>query len=100
MHVAHFTIIYEQLSEYYLNQDQLLVINIPFNVGDVQNLSKWKIEAADIVAGLAKYRNVVIFVTTHSNPDCGDLWLRKDEHGEVCATSVDHVSSGLFIVSY
>jgi hypothetical protein len=100
VHIAHFTIVHEQLSEFYRDQDQLDAINIPFDVGHVQNLSKWKTEAADLVAGLTEYRNVVVFVTTHSDPDTCDLWLGKDEHGEVCATSVDHVSSGLFIDLY
>lgn len=90
-HVAHFTLVDHLLHEYY-RDDRLRVIDLPFNVGNDQASDKWDGKAAKLIAGLAKYRHVVAFVTTHSDPDTGDLWLGQDENNETCATTVVNVS--------
>jgi hypothetical protein len=39
---------------------------------------------------------VVVFITTHTDPDRGDLWLGHDEDNEICAVAIDDVIILLF----
>jgi hypothetical protein len=96
-HVAHFNVVEQLLSEYYLNiESRLQVQNISINISDVQTLEKWSIEASGRVAELSASAHVIVFITTHTDPERGDFWLGHDEHGEPCAVAVDDVSSCLF----
>jgi hypothetical protein len=89
--IAHFTMVDQLLGEYY-QDDRLRVIDIPFDVGHEQVRDKWDRNAAKLIASLGRYRHVVAFVTTYSDPDTGDLWLGQDQNNEVCATTVGNVS--------
>ncbi len=71
----------EQLmAEYYHEDDsQLLVLDMPFNFGSDQDVEKWNVNAAKCLANISHYSHVVIFVTTHSDPNRGDLWFGYDK---------------------
>ena len=99
-HLAHFTIVHQLLAEYYPDGDDngLHVVDIPYNVGHRQAVKKWAADAARLIDGLWQYKHTVVFVTTHSDPDTGDLWLGQDEADESCATTVGKVST-VFLVS-
>ena len=94
-HISHFTMVDQLLAEYY-QDDRLWIIDIPFNVGHNEALDHWHREAAKLVASLSRYRHVIVFVTMHSDPDTGNLWLRQDEHSDTCAAMVGNVSTHLF----
>ena len=98
--IAHFNVVEELLSEYYPNNGPLQVIDMPFNAGHNQAVAKWSSDASKLVTGLTRaggYRHVIVFVTTHSVPDNGDLWLGEDKaKEEPCAAPVGDVSISLF----
>lgn len=96
-HVSHFTIVDQLLSEYY-SDDSLRVVDLPFNVGTNQAAVKWNDDVTKLVSGLPGYKHAVIFITTHTDPDTGDLWLGQDERGESCATTVTNVRAGYLIM--
>lgn len=73
------------------------MFEIPFNVGHDQAAAKWNRDVTKLVTGLFGYKHVIIFVTTHSHPDNGDLWLGLDERNESVAATVTNVSTNLFI---
>lgn len=100
--IAHFTIVGELLSEYYPHNDNLKVLDMPFNAGHDQAAVQWNRSATDRVAELSEgYSHVIVFVTTHSVPNNGDLWLGQDKaKKEDCATPANDVSVSLFINSY
>lgn len=96
-HLAHFTIVHQVLAEYYSegDDDRLRLVDIPYNVGHRRAVQKWNTDAAELMAGLSQYKHTIVFVTTHSDPDTGDLWLGQDEANENCAATVGEVSSCL-----
>lgn len=94
-HTAHFTIVEQLMAEYYHeDESELIVMDFPFNFGSDKDITKWNVEAAKSLAKISHYSHAVIFVTTHSDPDRGDLWFGYDE-GTPCAAKVGDVS-GLF----
>ena len=99
-HTAHFTIVEQLMAEYYHEDNsQLLVLDMPFNFQSDQDVEKWNVSAAKYLANIPHYSHVVIFVTTHSDPDRGDLWFGYDKENRPCAAPANEVS-GLFIISY
>ena len=48
------------------------------------------------MADLSGYNHVIIFITTHSDPDTGDLWIGEDKRNKPCSAKVSSVSTGLF----
>ena len=97
--VAHFKIVEQLLSEYYSADNPLTVRDLPFDLGNDRDAAKWSSDLQRLVAGLPLHRHVIIFVTTHSDPESGDLWLGKDKEGCDIATNVSNVSRYL-IISY
>jgi hypothetical protein len=95
-HLAHFSIVEDILAEYYTKDDQLKIIDLPINITDNETLEKWNINVSKVVAGLSGYSHVIVFITTHSDPDSGDLWIGQDEHNNPCASSVSFVSTSIF----
>lgn len=97
-HISHFNAMHQLLSEYYHDDtgNQLLVMDLAFNISDERAVAKWSDKAAAQVAGVSGYSHIIVFVTTHSDPDRGDLWLGHDKHNEPCATTISNVSTGLF----
>jgi hypothetical protein len=87
------------LSEYYHNDNRLEVIDLPFNVGQNQAMVKWNKNVQKLVKTLSGYRHVIVFITMHSTPNDGDLWLGLDERNEPCAAPVSNVSTNLFYYS-
>jgi len=97
-HVAHFTIVEQLMQEYYYEEEsQLQVLDLPFDVGKFESASEWNRNAGNILNSLTPHTHVIVFITTHSDPDSGDLWLGKDEEGKPCAAAADDVSADLFI---
>lgn len=85
------------MAEYYHEDDsQLRVFDLPFDVGLIQARGEWDMKARNLVDEISGYNHVVVFITTHSDPDTGDLWLGKDENNEPCAAEVGDVSTCLF----
>jgi hypothetical protein len=84
------------LSEYYTNNDQLRIINMSFNILNGEAVEEWNIEATKVVAGLSSYSHVIVFITTHSDPDTGNLWIGEDKKKRPHSTRVSSVSTGLF----
>ena len=95
-HVAHFTIVQQLLEEYYHGNKELTVLDVPINVGDGQALVQWRSAAAKTMATLSEYQCVLAFITVHSDPDRGDLWVGQDEDNAAGAIAVDEVSIRLF----
>ena len=94
---SHFTMVAELLSEYFHNNNQLQVIDMPFNVGHNQAVPEWSKAAAKVVKEVSGFSHVVIFVTTHLVPKFGDLWLGNDPtRNKPCAATVSNVSAALF----
>ena len=75
-------------------------MDIPFNITNEQSLDKWNVEAAERLRGISCYEHVVVFVTTHSDPDRGDLWAGqnspKNRPKDPCAITVKNVSRSHF----
>jgi hypothetical protein len=84
------------IEEYYTSEDELEICKIPFNIRDERGVAAWNRDAAKFVAGLSRYSRVIVFITTHSVPTNGDLWIGKDENDEGIAVTVDNVSTSLF----
>ena len=86
------------LSEFYSNTNPLTVLDMPFNIRDNDAAAKWNMDVTHLVVCLSQYahKHVIVFITTHSVPENGDLWLGKDEDGADCATTVGNVSTSLF----
>lgn len=99
-HTSHFKIVEDLLSEYYpINNptnNPLTVIDMPFNVGNDRASAQWSSDVAARVADLSGFKHVIIFITTHSDPERGDLWLGQDERGEICAAPVGNVCNNIF----
>ena len=75
IHLAHFMVVEEMISKYYTSDDRLRIINIPFNVMHNEALKEWNTSASKLVASLSGYSHVIVFITTHSNPNSRDLWI-------------------------
>ena len=90
-HIAHFNIVHQLLSEYYVD-DRLRVIDLPIDLGKDEDQLDWPDQATKIVARLGEFQHIVVFITTHSDPERGDLWLGQDEHERICSASVADVS--------
>jgi len=89
------------MAEYYFRgETKLQVFDIPFNITNEQSLDKWNFDAAERLRGISRYEHVVVFVTTHSDPDRGDLWAGqsgpKNHAKDPCAITVQDVSTSLF----
>jgi hypothetical protein len=92
---AHFTIVQELLAEYHIHSKNLNVIDIPFNIGDDEELDKWNTFAEELAAELFGFKHVIVFVTTHSDPNTGDLWRGQDKNNNPWAEEVNEVSTSL-----
>jgi hypothetical protein len=102
-HIAHFTIVQQLMAEYYFKgESKLQVIDVPFNITNEQALDKWNFDAAERLRGISRYEHVVVLVTTHSDPDRGDLWTGqnspKNHPKDPCAITVKNVSPNLFFL--
>jgi hypothetical protein len=95
-YVAHFTMVEDLLAEYYSAGNKLKVLDLPFNVREDKATAEWSKDAAKLISELSGFRHVVVFVTTHSVPDNGDLWLGNDRSNKPCAALVDNMSANLF----
>jgi len=86
------------LSEFYSNTNPLTVLDMPFNIRDNDAAAKWNMDVTHLVACLSQYahKHVIVFITMHSVPENGDLWLGKDKDSANCATIVGNVSTSLF----
>lgn len=100
-HVSHFTIVDQVLSEYYVGDNRLKVVDVPFNVYNLKDVEAWNAYAAQQVANLSSldYKHVIVFITTHSDPDRGDLWI-GEEDTEPAADTPDQVSIICFYYYY
>jgi hypothetical protein len=99
-YISHFTETREGLIEFYHNTNQLHIMEMPFNITNNRAAGKWSNEVARRIANLSGYTHVIIFATTHSVPDNGDLWLGEIEPGKPIATTVTNVIIYLFIYSF
>jgi hypothetical protein len=97
---AHFTNVAQFLAGFYSNSDKLKVIDLPFNAAQAETLDKWTANAEELMPTLVGYKHVVVFVTTHSDPDTGYLWLGHDEGNDPSSGTVSEVSTGVFIIFY
>lgn len=95
-HLAHFALTEDLVGEYYTNEDKLEIYKLPFNIRDEQGVAKWNSGAAKFVAGLSGYSHVIVFITTHSVPTNGDLWIGKDDDNEGIRVTVNNVSTSSF----
>jgi len=84
-HILHFTIMDQVLSEYYIGDSRLKVVDIPFNVPDIDDLKEWNDYTSQQVANLSSldYHHVIVFITMHSNSDREDLWIGEEDTGPV-----------------
>jgi hypothetical protein len=94
-HFAHFNASREVLCEYYKKEHKkkLKIFDIPFDLGDDEELAGWKDYVKEVVANLSGCSHVVVFITTHSDPDSGDLWLGNDKNGMRWAGAAGSVST-------
>jgi hypothetical protein len=99
-HAVHFTMTEQLIAEYYSGNDQLQVISIPFNIGDERAVETWARDSRRTMVNLSVPSHVIVFVTTHSVPDTGDLWIGQDDQGESIAVTVENVSTRLFYHLY
>jgi hypothetical protein len=83
------------LGDYFPDPDTFQVIELLFDLGCDDAAEKWNRDALSLINRLSNLDTVVTFVTTHTDPDRGDLWLGKDELGEDCSAAVTDVSTGL-----
>jgi hypothetical protein len=90
------------MAEYFHEEESSLqVIDIPFNVSHNQAVGEWNLQAAHRMRGISHHDHVVVFVTTHSDPDRGDLWTGVDRANQPCAVTVSNVSTGiLYFIIY
>ena len=95
-HLAHFTLTEELVGEYYTDEDKFQACRVPFNIKNDLGVAAWNKNAAKLVPGLFGYSNVIVFITTHSVPANGDLWIGKDNNNEGIAVTVENVSTSLF----
>jgi hypothetical protein len=98
-HLAHFTIVHELLAEYYHESEgRLQVLDMPFAIENDEEAAEWTVMVTNQLRMLRPHEHAVVFITTHSDPDRGDLWTKKSEspHEEPCAVTVSDVSSGVF----
>jgi hypothetical protein len=94
-YVSHYTMTREALGEFYYNANRLRTIEMPFNVPTDRAAVKWNNDVAKQIGHLSGYTHIVIFVTTHSVPDNGDLWLGETEPQKPIATNVATVITSL-----
>jgi hypothetical protein len=71
-YISHFTTTWEVLIEYYHNENQLCIINLPFNISNNKVVGKWNKQVDKLMEKLSGHTHVVIFATTHLIPN---LWL-------------------------
>jgi hypothetical protein len=80
--VAHFTIVQDLLAEYFKEggDSNLHVVDLEINIEDNEDVATWTSKAAERVHQITmrKREQVVVFVTTHSDPDRG---LRGETFG-------------------
>ena len=95
IHLVHFNAVEELLSEYYTGNNQLKVLDLTFNISHDEAAADWRTAAEELIADLLDFEHVIVFVTTHSDPDSGDLWL-GEERGKPLAGQTGEVSTGLF----
>ena len=76
----------------------LVLVTGPEGIRDNDATAKWNMDVTHLMACLSQYvyKHVIIFITTHSVLENGNLWLGKDEDGANCATTVGNVSTSLF----
>ena len=93
---AHFSVINDVLADYFSN-NKLKVIDIPFNINSTEDTDKWNKDANHLVQSLSlsQWHHMVVFITDHSDPDSGDLWLGVDEEGNSGSKEVGDVSVSL-----
>jgi hypothetical protein len=84
------------LAEYYSAGNKLKVLDLPFNVGEDKAVAEWSKDATKLISELSGFRHVVVFVTMHSVPDNGDLWLGNNRSNKPCTALVDNMSANLF----
>jgi hypothetical protein len=96
-YISHFTETRKGLIEFYHNTNQLHIMEMPFNITNSRAAGKWNNEVAIWIVNLSGYMHVIIFATTHSVPDNGDLWLGGIEPRKPIATTVANVIIYLFI---
>lgn len=96
---AHFAMVKDLLSDYYPDSSQFQVVDFPLNVGHNLNLLEaWTEKAAKFAAEMSGFSHVIVFVTTHTDPDTGDLWLGHNAQNNPGATTVANESTALFII--
>jgi hypothetical protein len=85
-------------TEYFIANKLLKIMDMPFNVGHDRAAINWHNVVTKHMAALSGFgfEHMIIFITTHSDPRNGDLWLGKDELGENCAAKVTNASTSLF----
>jgi hypothetical protein len=91
-HTLPFKVTQEVLSEYF-PKGNLTILDMPFNLINAQKEAAWEIEVQKVIANLFGCSNVVFFVTTHSDPDTGDLWLGEEKPGKPFAALASDVSA-------
>jgi hypothetical protein len=99
-YTSHFTTTRDLLWEFYHNDNRLLVIDLAFNISTNKAVGKWRKCVEKEIAEAYGYSHVVIFATTHSVPDNGDLWLGEDDEGKRNAINVAKVSFFIFSFYY
>ena len=99
-HLGHFKIVKKLLEEYYYGNKQLSIYSMPFNIGHNQSIAKWSSDVTKLIAGFPQFGHVVVFITTHSDPDTGDLWIGQDKNNTDCFSKVSQVNIYLFIFSF
>ena len=97
-HLAHFAVTTDMISEYYVGEasGNLKVIDLEFNIYEEEALESWINKGKKLAEDLCNYDHVVVFVTTHSEPDRGDMWLGEDSSKERNAVTISDVSTGLY----
>lgn len=95
-HLAHFNIVAELLGEYFHeDENRFRTLDLPFSIEDDADAAEWTSKVVERLRMVRKHEHVVVFVTTHSDPERGDLWTKASEHPEEepCAVSVSEVST-------
>lgn len=80
------------LDDYY-PADMLRYEEVIFDFGTNQKLDQWKrtIQKLEAVLATCKFKRRIIFVTTHSELERGDLFAGTDERGGSVSMEVDEV---------
>ena len=95
LHTFPFDVMQATQSEYYL-KGNLKIIDLSFNLVDGQKEAVWGKEVESVITDLFECDLVFFFITNHSSPDTGNLWLSEVSPDKPIAALVSDVNTILF----